>query len=414
MAAYSAFPLVYAAASKRAEDLAALPLVVSSPTVRNAAADPVARLFRRPTPRGSGVSLRQQAIVDLCLHGTCYIRIIGAGGPVSAMSLVRLHPAECSIEPWPDGQPGMVVYRPSSTGQEIRLDPGTRNGAVEVLVVSLPSWRDGPQTVYGTGAIEVLHQTLGMERAAFERARQSLEAGRPSMIIRPAAQAGMPMGGGSGWLPNMIEQVQEQVKSLFSRGSGGAVVIGQALDLTTPQWSTHDLQALQVGQVAAERILAAMKVPPAKLGLSWPNMAPARDQDRVYWESLAALAQLVDDVLTNWIDSLPGYLGATLHHDLRGVRAAQFAQDGAVARAVQLVSMGVRAKAALRSQGIELEDEDFEDPADPGPGTKDGPGTVDGERPADQARPQGPQRSQDPTDAPDYEALARLLAGGGA
>lgn len=405
MAAYSAFPLVYAAVSKRAEDLAALPLVIQRAGGRRDSTDPVLRLFARPTPRGSGVSLRQQMIVDLCLHGTSYLRIVGEG---ASTSLVRLHPGECQIEAWLDGQPGSVLWQPSGTGPIRRLTPGQ-----DVLVVSLPSWREGAQSVYGTGAIEVLHETLAVERAAFARARQSLEAGKPSMIARPPAPSGPgQLAAFDGMTDTQRTQLEEQLRGLFSSGSGGVVVLGRALDLTTPQWSMHDLQALQVGQVAAERILAACKVPPAKLGLPWANQAPARDQDRVYWESLAAVAQLVDDVWSNWLDSLPGYAGARIHHDLRGVRAAQFAQDGAVARVVQLVSVGVPLRAALRSQGIEIDDEDLDAaPARPVAGEAGRP--MDGEPPADTARPQGPQRSEDPMDAPDYSALARLLAGKG-
>jgi len=284
----------------------------------------------------------------------------------------------------------------------------------DVLVVALPSWRDGDQSVYGTGAIEVLHETLAVERAAFQRARQSLEAGKPSMIARPPAPSGpAQLHSFDGMTDPQRTQLEEQLRGLFSSGSGGVVVLGRSLDLTTPQWSMHDLQALQVGQVAAERILAACKVPPAKLGLPWANQAPARDQDRVYWESLASLCQLVDDVWSNWLDSLPGYAGARIHHDLRGVRAAQFAQDGAVARVVQLVSVGVPLRAALRSQGIEIDDEDLVAPAPARPVADEAAGRppMDGERPADTSRPQGPQRGADPMNAPDYEALARLLAG---
>lgn len=410
MTAFAAFPLVFACISAIAGDLAGLALRIRREGAPDAPpSDPVLRLLYRPTVRGSGVLLRAQLVCDLRLTGTCYARIIGAGGPVSAMSVVRLHPSDCTIVPWADGQPGNVEYRPPGTGQVIRLTPG-----VDVVVVRLPSWRPAEQAVYGTGGIEALRKPLSLSAGASARAAESISRGKPALLGSPAASSSAASAYGLADLtPEQREQIQADVAKAFDAAHDGVAIVGRSMTFSPIGWGPRDLATLEIDERTAVLTMSALGVPAVRLGYPIANAPTPRDAMGVYWQGLQALAALIDDVWSNWIDSLPGYGGAWMEHDFRAVRSLQFAQDGAIQRAQSLVAMGMRPEVALSLMGIDVPPGAWgptpgEQPEDPDRRPSEGPGMD--EPPADQTRPQGPQRGADALAATDLEALARLLA----
>ncbi|MFZ9975320.1 MAG: phage portal protein [Candidatus Limnocylindrus sp.] len=410
MAAFSAFPIVFACLSAKAEDLSGIGRRVIRPDGSEVpATDPLVRLLSRPTVRGSGVLLWRQTTIDLELAGHSFVRVVGAGGPPGQMSLVRLDPRECTVVPWRDGQAGAVEYRPGGGEQVITLTPG-----VDVIMVRRPSTRPADRAVYGTGLVEVLGRVLRLSASATGRSLQAMDQGRPSMIVRPPdpMSAAGSAGFGSTWDQAKRDAITESLGKLFDAANGGVVAVGEPLKMETPQWTPRDLQALEVDQHTAVQIMAACGVPPARLGYPIANQQAARDQDRVYWTGLQGLAELIDDVVSNWVDSLPGYIGCRVQHDFRAIRSLQFAQDGAIQRAAQLVALGVRADVALTMQGVEVPVGGWARDPDPGAAsTAAVDPSMDGEPPTDQTRPQGPQRSA--IDAPDpaaLDALARMLA----
>lgn len=421
MAAFGGFPLVFACVTRKAQDLAGLDLVIERPDGSMVpASDPIMRLFSRPTVRGSGVLWREQALVDLQLTGDSATRVVGYGGAPEVMSLVRIQPQRMEITAWADGQPDRVYWHDADGNRRGPEKPGET-----CILVRLPSWRDGPEAVRGTGIIEVLRRDLALDRAAGQRALESATKGRPDAIARPAASNMGPM---ADWTTQQREAVQAGLDETFARNNGGIAAVGNSMEIDVLGWSPKDLATVELSESAARKILAATGVPAHLIGYPIANTATPRDAERAYWMMLQSTARIVDDVLTNWLDSIPGYLGCRVYHDFSHVRALQYEQDSALTRAETLIRIGVRADVALAMQGITVppggwrvdpaagrESDPVAEGAGAGPARRPSEGPGMEAPPADQAKPkpQGAQRA-DPADAPDPEglrALARLIAG---
>jgi phage portal protein BeeE len=391
MEGYSRHAVVYACAKAIADDISSVPLrAFGADGAEVPRGDPLRRLLQRPTPRTGGVLLRAQLSIDLRLSGYAVLHAAGYAAGMGAVRWVRLHPARCRVETWDDGQPSVVVYSAGHGSASMRLRVGT-----EAILIRLPSWR--ADEGYGTGAIEPLAQTLATDRAAAVRSTEDAIRGRPRMIASPTLDGGIPSYG-----PQQREELEQHLQKLFDDSHGTIAVLSRPIDMQSPGWSPKDLAASELRDAAAREIMAVLGVPPARIGWPTANQQPARDQLRIYWLGIMSDARLVDEAITNWADSMAGYIGARVEHDFRRVRELQFPLDSAVTRLSQLVAAGVPLDAAMEIAGIDA-------PASMAAGApKQTPASqpvADGERPMD-STPGRAQGSQGATD----EDVAALVA----
>jgi HK97 family phage portal protein/HK97 family phage prohead protease len=305
MSAFGQFPWVYAAVEAIANDISGLPLGVQrSVGARSRTVDghPMIRLLRRPSSRTGPTLWRRQMIVDLLLCGNFYGLIIGRGAAVT--SIVRLHPEHVQIIPSVDG--GVLAYRFQDGNTQTDYSPD------DVIHIRQTSWRDGPASLYGQGAIEVLQTELAGEYAASERWRNEAGRGQPSMTISPKGD--MPIPGDV--MAKLVKAVQRNISAT------GVVPINGPVDVNLLPFNARDMEFSSARDWTRSSVLAVIGVAYVRLFLPSANFATAKEQNRIYWQNLLGLIALVEDGLSR-IAQRMGTLSDRVKHDTSGVDALQ-------------------------------------------------------------------------------------------
>lgn len=338
MSAYAGFPWVYAALIRASSDLAGLPLVVyqGRGSKRKRLDDhPLYRLLEQPSRRVTGRQFRAQQVVDLILAGNAFSYTEGVRQLARVM---RLHPHRVSIKPDPYDCWGDYLY--DGGGQRLKLDGDL------VQHVRLPSWSDDPRGLWGTGAIETLHDDLTTDRRAARSASMLAKRARPDVIISPSD----PSAKNEVWGETFRDQLKKKFDQLLE--SGGTVVVGSGAKIDMPSWSPRDIEFPALRQLVREAVLAVTGVPPHMVGLPTATYAADMAQEASYWGRMKArAADIEDSCFTPWARMWGDDLFVV--HDFSGVAILQEPRTAALDRVMRWWSMGMLPSKAAAMEGIE-------------------------------------------------------------
>ena len=337
LSAMASFPWVYSAVSAVASDLSKVPIRVRNG--RGASAEPlddhpVLALLDEPSTRVSSVLWRRQLITDLVLSGDAYILIVGSGEPEA---LLRMHPSRVKIIPLSDGQPDSYEYDGGG--------PTACYSYEQVLHVRSPSWSDDPSGLFGVGAIQSLHDDLVTERSTAALTASTAKTGRPTGIISPAED-------GDRWSRDQISLVRDAFESQMQKGSG-VLIVGGAVSYEPVGWSPREMEFSSVRQQTREAILAALDVPPARVGLPNTNYATSVAQSRRYWEGLQGRAALIDAALTRLARLFPNSENVYVYHDFSDVDPLQESRSERVDRVLSWSMLGLPTGDAAALEGFD-------------------------------------------------------------
>lgn len=335
MSAIAAFPLARACFRAKAIDLAGLPLVAikTRPDGRKERIHNhpiVDALTRSHFGRGS-THLRAQMSLDWWLTGDGYLyqRLPKLGG---LSPIVRLHPNRVRLHGDEWGTVARAQYQTTTTRVELDLDA--------LIHVSDISWREGLESVLGTGAIQCLHEELTADMAVRELTTKAAKRGRLEALISPKDKD-----------QDLDDDEVKKIRDGYdnNRKSGhGALVVGSALEVTPLSLTPRDIEWAAMNERTAAAIMAVSGVPPVRIGLPSANYGTSKQQMRNYWEGLQGEAKLLDEQLSR-LDPDPT---VSIEHDFSRVEALQQSRTERLQRVRMWWEMGASAKAAAEYEGF--------------------------------------------------------------
>ena len=266
LSAFAGHGYTNAAASRASEDLSALPLVFSIGKGKKEQIidrGPVHDLFEQPSSDVDGFSFREQITLDLIMTGNCYVLWLGVSKPVS---IVRLHPEEVKVE---TDNKGLKYYEWNSGGEITRFPPE------RIIHGKQASWQKGPQSLYGTGAIEPLSREITADINAQKLVSDASAKGRPDVLLYPKDPADI-------WNSERRRQISSQYRGLASEG--GALVLSGQIEMRELKLSPREMEFEAARVTARQSISAVFGVPPSVLGLPTANYATSRQQAINYWQ----------------------------------------------------------------------------------------------------------------------------------
>ena len=343
LSAYGGHGYTYAAVSRSAADLAALPLILTSGKGKNTKFiddSPVLDLFDEPSTNMDGYLFREQLRTDLMLSGNCYILLLGISEQPD--SIIRLHPAEVEIVT--DERSGITGYRHESNGQVVIYPPE------RVLHARNPTYAKGPKSLYGVGVVEPLTREINADINAQKLASQSSAKGRPDILIHPLDPADV-------WGLERRREILDQYRGLASEG--GAMVLSGQVGIEPLKLTPREMEFEASRRMARESISAVCGVPPVVLGLPSANYATARQQNITYWTNQQKASKRLDHMFT-LIARLfnPDY---QIRHDFADIEALQSVRDSQLLRVQQHIANGMSPAEAYRYENMA---DAFIDPAE--------------------------------------------------
>ena len=336
MAAMARFPWVRACVEAVSSDLTKVPQRIIKGRGKDAETiedHPFFDLLERPNSRTPGILFARQLIVDMLLTGDAFALVAGEGEP---RALIRLHPERVKIVPNDDGQ--IKEYEYNGAGAVVRY------GFEQVLHFRSPSWQSNPSMLYGSGAIEALHNDLTTDLAASELAAKSAQTGLPTGIISPAAD--------DIWTRPQIQQLREGFEKQL-KAKSGTVILGAGVEYKQLSHSLRDLEYQKTREMAKEAVMAAIGVVPVRVGVESANYASSRQQMRLYWEQLQSRAALMDSEYTRLLRMFPDSDGLRVVSDFSEVDALQESRTERVNRVNTWWMMGVSLQEAAAIEGFE-------------------------------------------------------------
>ncbi len=345
MAAMARFAYVYAAATRRAADMASLPIKLYAgnpdrdPDATEIPDHPLLDLLDRPNTEDTGEELRRQCAVDLMLPGNSYLLKVGAATDAPPLSLLRYHPDEVRIVPQRHGR--RIKCYELGVGEAAQLvDPDL------VLHTRGPSWRPGAQGLYGQGNIEALSDELTTKLKAREHQMKLAGQGRPDVVLSPADD-------GDTWTSKDRDSIKEAWAKM-SKG-GGPLIMGGSAKADFLNLTPREMEYTQLDDRIISAIMASMQTPPIVLGRPTANYATARQQDAVYWRGIAHDARLFDARWTVGLARLYGEVGGKrlhLRHDFSAVLPLQGERTAQVDRAHKHILAGATPAEAYTYEGL--------------------------------------------------------------
>ncbi len=336
MAAMARFPWVRACVEAVSSDLTKVPQRIIKGRGKDAETieeHPFFDLMERPNSRTPGILFARQLIVDMLLTGDAFALVAGEGEP---RALIRLHPERVKIVPNDDGQ--IKEYEYNGAGAVVRY------GFEQVLHFRSPSWQSNPSMLYGSGAIESLHNDLTTDLAASELAAKSAQTGLPTGIISPSAD--------DIWTRPQIQQLREGFERQL-KAKSGTVILGAGVEYKQLSHSLRDLEYQKTREMAKEAVMAAIGVVPVRVGVESANYASSRQQMRLYWEQLQSRAALMDSEYTRLLRMFPDSDGLRVVSDFSEVDALQESRTERVNRVNTWWMMGVSLQEAAALEGFE-------------------------------------------------------------
>ena len=351
MAAMARFPWVRACVEAVSADTTKVPHRIIKGRGKEAETieeHPFFDLMERPNSRTPGILFARQLVVDMLLTGDAFALVAGEGEP---RALLRLHPERVKIVPNDDGQ--VKEYEYNGAGSVVRY------GYEQVLHFRSPSWQSNPSMLYGSGAIESLHNDLTTDLAASELAAKSAQTGLPTGIISPAESSDI-------WTKPQITQLREGFEKQL-RQKSGTVILGAGVEYRALSHSLRDLEYQETRKLAKEAVMAAIGVVPVRVGVESANYASSRQQMRLYWEQLQSRSMLMDSEWTRLLRMFPDSDGLRVVSDFSEVDALQESRTERVNRVNTWWMMGVSLQEAAALEGFENLNADETTEAEPEP-----------------------------------------------
>ena len=338
MSALAAFPWPFSCVQAISTDLSKVPL--RAYRGRGSEAEmldthPVLELLNQPSSRVNGVLFRRQMYTDLVLTGNAFCLLAGVGNRVDA--LLRLHPSRVSIAPLSDGQPDKYMYESGAGALEYDHEI--------VLHIRGPSWSDDPSNLWGTGAVQPLHNDLTTEKAQAALAARTAATGQPTGILSPKEE-------GDRWSREQIKTLRTAYEQQMQSGGSGVLILGGQASFEQLSISPREMEFSQVRDFVRASTIAAFGCVPVRLGLETANYSQSRNQLQLYWESLQGRAALVDSELTR-LARLMGDDDVIIKHDFSEVESLQESRSERLDRVVEWTMLGLSPSDAAAYEGFD-------------------------------------------------------------
>jgi len=325
---------VHAAATRAAQDLAALPLLLirgkgeKEEIIQN---HEVLDLLAQPNSSTDGELWREQLAIDLMLPGNAYTLLLGAGE--KPVSLIRLHPGETEIITTP--AEGLSGYQHRSSGQAVVYPPE------RVIHLRNSTYSMGPSSLYGTGAVEALRFELDGDINAQKLASQASAQGRPDVLLSPAED-------GDIWPSEVRKQIADQYTGLVK--SGGALVLSGAVKMETLNLTPRDMEFKVVRSMTRESVSAVLGVPGSVLGLPSANYATSKQQAVHYWSVQQKRGSRMETLFTTVAKKWdPDF---RVIHDYSEVEALQAVRTERLQRVQMHIHLGADPASAYTAEGL--------------------------------------------------------------
>lgn len=339
LSAMAAFPWVLACLDVISTDLSGVPLVAVRETAnggREIVRDhPVLSLLRRPSPQTGGVAMRRQLYADYAAVRESYIRVIGQrpdGSIEPGAVMLRLHPYD--VEPQVNTSTGLIQW--FRWGDAQKLQPS------EVLMIRGIGWERGVRSARAVSPIQALSAGLLASKEARDHARKSAKRGQIQFMVTPSDPLAM-------FGPGGVAAIVDEFNKAAESGSG-VIVLNRALKLDQLSISPRELEFAKLSEEVRNEILAVFGVPPTIIGIPGASYGTARQEARVYWERLGAIARLFDDEFSR----LTGDPRVRIEHDFTDVEALQTSRTERQMRAsVWVTGFGVSPRAAAAYEGFD-------------------------------------------------------------
>jgi HK97 family phage portal protein len=281
LSSYGLHSWTHAAVSRQAQDLAALPLKL----MKGKGADaqqiddhPFLELMEFPSTTMDYYLFAEQVLIDLRLTGNAFVLLLGPDIP---SSIVRLHPGLVEITSDESGITGYAYD--TGAGQKV-VYPVDR-----VIHMRNASYKSGPQSMYGTGIVEVLAQDIDADLNAQRLASQASKRGHPSILISPTDPADI-------WDANRRKAVLDQYQGLAK--SGGAMAMSGQASITSLKLSPKDMEFKTSREMARQAVGAVAGTPTTILTLESANYATARQAAISYYQNLQKIGRRLELALT--------------------------------------------------------------------------------------------------------------------
>ena len=336
LAAFAVHSYTHAAASRAAQDLAALPLRVLRGTgsaTQIIDSGPAVDLFNEPSTGISPFDFREQLEIDLMLTGNSYILLLGPNEN-APISMVRLHPAEVKIIT--TSQEGIVAFEHNSDGNIARYDP------VRIIHTKTASWQKGSSSVYGTSPIEALKGDISADLNAMKLASEASAKGRPDILLSPSDPSDI-------WTKQQRQEILQSYLGLASQG--GALCLSGAISLTELKLNPRDLEYAQSRKFAMENVSAVLGISPSVLGRPDANYATAKSQAVEYWNNQTKRAKRMSFSFTQIVKRFNPEL--RIEYDFSGVEALQEVRTERLKRIKEHVLLGMPVELAYKYENME-------------------------------------------------------------
>ena len=253
------------------------------------------------TPWLSGVEVRAALQMDALKHGAGYAQAVRVNGTVR--ELHRLHAPSVSVEFNGAGEP---QYRLSQATGGPRVIPWR-----DMLVIATPGWTPGAGEPRAHAIVDLAREAIGLDIVmASHQARIFANGARQSGMLEVDQRM-------------TAEQMQflreNWTKAYSGDRSGGTMILERGMKFTAAQFSSVDLQFLELRHFAIADIARAFRVPATMIG----------DLQRATWRNVEELSrQFLQFTLTPWIEIWEAALSRVLlGEDDRRTHAIEFDDD---------------------------------------------------------------------------------------
>ncbi len=339
LSAIAVDPWIYAAATTVALDMAGIPLKVR----RGDGADalvlddhPVLELLRYPSSRMPASQFHAQLWLDLIATGIFFVLVL-RDNRKKPVGLIRLHPERCRILADKTSQIEAVEYEAG--------DERIRYAWEDILVGSLPSWEEGPQGLYGTGAIRSLKDDIESSIQLKKRTKESARKGRPDFLATPKVPE---ISASASQRDGIQRELNRRLKDL----DAGVWVTPPDMDITVLTQTLKDLQGSEQLDRIRQGVMAVFHVPPIKLGLETANYATSNNQLVEYWTHYLLVSCIPAWQFSRLAKEL-GHPTDEVYFDGSGIDAFQEMRTARLVRVQQHVALGMTETDAYAYEGME-------------------------------------------------------------
>lgn len=282
-------------------------------------------LLRRPDPSMGGRRWRRQMVADFKTSGQMIAVIVrnAAGRP---MRLRRRHPEGWTVKAnrigdivaWVDGEGR--TYAPS-----------------EIFHVGDISWRNDPALAHlGESPIRPLDLGIRAAIASRSQAGKAAKRGRLETLVTARSAMG----------PQHAEDISNRIEDVRRKGTG-TLVTTHDLQVQPLSLAPRDTEWAELDLRTRDEALAVLGVPPVRAQLPSANYGAAKQEMRQYWENLKALADLIDEELTELAGG-----EVIVSHSFEAVEALQTSYTERLSRVQQWVELGATPYEAARAEGF--------------------------------------------------------------